>query len=81
MTEILAPAGSLEMAIAALDAGADAVYAGPKGWSRRPMESEVTEEEIELMTLYATQLKKKVKIVATTYLAPFEMPKKKKKVK
>ena len=47
MTEILAPAGSLEMAIAALDAGADAVYAGPKGWSRRPMESEVTEEEIE----------------------------------
>ena len=74
MTEILAPAGSLEMAIAALDAGADAVYAGPKGWSRRPMESEVTEEEIEQMILYANKLNKKVKIVVNTYPAPFEMP-------
>lgn len=74
MTEILAPAGSLEMAIAALDAGADAVYAGPKGWSRRPMESEVTDDEIEQMILYAHKLKRKVKIVVNTYPAPFEMP-------
>lgn len=51
MTEILAPAGSLEMAIAAIDAGADAVYAGPKGWSRRPMESEVTDDEIQEMII------------------------------
>ena len=74
MTEILAPAGSLEMAIAAIDAGADAVYAGPKGWSRRPMESEVTDDEIQEMINYANRFDKKVKIVVNTYPAPFEMP-------
>ena len=74
MTEILAPAGSLEMAIAAIDAGADAVYAGPKGWSRRPMESEVTDDEIQEMVEYANKFNKKVKIVVNTYPTPFEMP-------
>ena len=68
MTEILAPAGSLEMAIAAIDAGADAVYAGPKGWSRRPMESEVTDDEIQEMINYANRFDKKVKIVVITPL-------------
>ena len=29
--EILAPAGNLDMAYAAIDAGADAIYVGPKG--------------------------------------------------
>lgn len=73
MTEILAPAGSLEMAIAAIDAGADAVYAGPKGWSRRPMESEVNDDEIEQMIEYANKFNKKIKIVVNTYPTPFEM--------
>lgn len=73
MSEILAPAGTLEMAIATLNAGADAIYAGPKGWSRRPMESEVTDDEIGQMIEYANSLNKKVKIVLNTYPAPFEM--------
>lgn len=73
MSEILAPAGTLEMAIAALDAGADAIYAGPKGWSRRPMEQEVTDDEIAQMIDYANKLNRKVKIVLNTYPAPFEM--------
>ncbi len=73
MAEILAPAGSLEMACAAIDAGAHAVYAGPKGWSRRPMESEVTDDEIEAMIVYANKFGSKVKIVLNTYPAPFEM--------
>jgi putative protease len=34
MTTLLAPAGGLEAVGAALDAGADAVYVGLKGWSR-----------------------------------------------
>ena len=74
MAEILAPAGNLEMAIAALDAGADAVYPGPKGWSRRTMEQEVTDEDIEEMIHYANKTNKKVKVVMNTYPAPFEMP-------
>ena len=74
MAEILAPAGNLEMAIAALDAGADAVYPGPKGWSRRTMEQEVTDEDIEAMIHHANKTNKKVKVVMNTYPAPFEMP-------
>lgn len=73
MAEILAPAGTLEMAYAVIDAGADAIYAGPKGWSRRPMEHEVTDKEIESMISYANKFKCKVKIVLNTYPAPFEM--------
>lgn len=81
MAEILAPAGNLEMALAAIDAGAHAVYAGPKGWSRRPMESEVTDDEIHAMILYANEHNSKVKIVLNTYPAPFEMTIFKNKIK
>ncbi len=80
MAEILAPAGSLDMAYAVIDAGADAIYAGPKGWSRRPMESEVTDIEIEKMINYANKFDCKVKIVLNTYPAPFEMDIFKKKI-
>ena len=73
MAEILAPAGTLEMAYAVIDAGADAIYAGPKGWSRRPMEHEVTDLEIEEMISYGAKFNCKVKIVLNTYPAPFEM--------
>ena len=73
MAEILAPAGNLEMAIAALDAGADAVYPGPKGWSRRTVEQEVTDEELGIMITHANKTNKKVKVVMNTYPAPFEI--------
>ena len=73
MAEILAPAGNLDMAIAALDAGADAIYPGPKGWSRRTVEQEVTDEDLQLMISHANKSNKKVKVVMNTYPAPFEM--------
>lgn len=46
MATLLAPAGSPEAVQAALDAGADAVYVGLKGWSRGGARGELTWEEL-----------------------------------
>jgi putative protease len=46
MTTLLAPAGSLEAVGAALDAGADAVYVGLKGWSRGGSRGELDRAEL-----------------------------------
>ncbi len=46
MAVLLAPAGSPEAVQAAIDAGADAVYVGLKGWSRGGGRSELAWEEL-----------------------------------
>src|SRR6266496_3815402 len=43
---LLAPAGSPEAVLAALDAGADAVYVGVKGWSRGGARGELDWDEL-----------------------------------
>lgn len=52
MVELLAPAGSVEMVKAAVENGANAVYVGPKGWSRRrdayEMPDEVLRESVHI---------------------------------
>jgi putative protease len=47
MTELLAPGGSLEMVGAAVAAGADSVYVGPLGWSRREAAYELSHRDVE----------------------------------
>lgn len=46
MVELLAPAGSLEMVEAAVAGGADAIYVGPRGWSRRRDRYELSDDEV-----------------------------------
>lgn len=71
--QLLAPAGSVEMAVAAVDAGADVLYAGPRGWSRRPPESELTDDEIRTAIDYARDRNRELRVVLNTYPSPFEM--------
>lgn len=46
MTELLAPGGSIEMVRDALAAGANSVYVGPRGWSRREATYELPHDEV-----------------------------------
>ncbi|WP_108557948.1 peptidase U32 family protein [Arcobacter caeni] len=71
--EILAPAGNLDMAYAAIDAGADAIYVGPTGWSRRTNDSEASDKDIQLMIDYANKNNAEVRIVINTFPSPLEM--------
>ncbi|WP_210397493.1 peptidase U32 family protein [Motiliproteus sediminis] len=70
---LLAPAGSLEMAMAAVDAGADALYMGPLGWSRRPSESEMNDDDIHRAIDYANARGCEPRIVLNTFPSPLEM--------
>ena len=71
--EILAPAGNLDMAYASIDAGADAIYVGPTGWSRRTNDSEASDEDIKKMIDYANENGAEVRIVVNTFPSPIEM--------
>ncbi len=73
MPALLAPGGTLEMAVAAIDEGADIVYVGPLGWSRRPYESEMTDDDIRAAIDYAGGRGRQVRVVLNTFPSPFEM--------
>jgi U32 family peptidase len=70
---LLAPGGTLEMAMVAVDEGADIVYVGPLGWSRRPYESEMTDDDIRAAIDYAREKGRQVRVVLNTFPSPFEM--------
>ena len=46
MTELLSPGGSLEMVRRAVQAGANSVYVGPLGWSRRESSYELPHHDV-----------------------------------
>ena len=58
--ELLAPAGNLECALAAFDAGADAVYGGLKRFNARERTENFSNEEMEKLISYAHKHGKKV---------------------
>jgi putative protease len=74
MTKLLAPGGTKEMAFLVLEAGADAVYVGAMGWSRRPPENELTDAEIQEVYGWAQDHGKEVKVALNTLPAPHEIP-------
>ncbi len=59
---LLAPAGSLDAAAQAFAAGADAVYAGLKGWSRGGARGELDREQLRQCIELAHGLGRKVQL-------------------
>ncbi len=74
MTVLMAPGGSLEMARLAFARGADSVYVGPKGWSRRPTSDELDDGEIRELLDEARGMGKDVRVAVNVMPAPAEVP-------
>ncbi len=73
MAKLLAPAGTVEMAVGAIDQGADAVYVGPLGWSRRPYESELSDDEIRAVIDHGASADKEVWVAMNACPSTFEV--------
>ena len=72
--ELLAPAGSLEAFFAAMEKGADAVYAGLKEFSARAKAKNFSLSQMERMVAYAHGLGRKVYITLNTLVKEGELP-------
>lgn len=72
--ELLAPAGNRENFLAAMDAGADAVYVGAPGFNARNLARELRLEEIAAMISYCRKRNKKLYIAANSLVLERELP-------
>ena len=71
--ELLAPAGNLSCALAAFDAGADAVYAGLKRFNARERTENFSHEDMSKLLGYAGRNGKKVYITFNTLIKENEL--------
>ncbi len=71
--ELLAPAGSLDILKSAVDAGADAVYAGVGVFNARMNASNLTEDELLEGCLYAHRRGSTVYLTLNTLINSSEM--------
>ena len=71
--ELLAPAGNLECALAAFDAGADAVYGGLKRFNARERTENFSREEMGKLIAYAHKHGKKVYVTFNTLIREDEL--------
>jgi putative protease len=72
--ELLAPAGSLESFFAAMEKGADAVYAGLRDFSARARAKNLTLAQMERMLGYAHGQGRKIYITLNTLVKESELP-------
>ena len=72
--ELLAPAGSLESFFAALEKGADAVYAGLQDFSARARARNFTLAQMERMLAYAHGQNRRVYVTLNTLVKEKELP-------
>ncbi len=71
--ELLAPAGSMAAALAAFDAGADAVYCGLKSFNARERTENFTLEEMSKTIAHAHKLGKKLYVAFNTLIKDGEI--------
>ncbi len=72
--ELLSPAGSFETALAAFDAGADAVYVGLNAFSARAEAVNFSCEELSLLVAFAHGKDKKVYVTFNTVIDDIDLP-------
>ena len=72
--ELLAPVGSLESFFAAMEKGADAVYAGLRDFSARARAKNFTLAQMERMMAYAHANSRKIYITLNTLVKEKELP-------
>jgi putative protease len=72
--ELLAPAGSLEAFFAAMEKGADAVYAGLRDFSARAKAKNFTLAQMERMTAYAHSLSRHLYVTLNTLVKENDLP-------
>ena len=74
MVELLAPAGNLEMAKAAVDSGANAVYVGARGWSRRRDAYELSDDQLHEAIAIVHGGGAKLRVAINTNMQSSELP-------
>ncbi len=74
LPELLAPAGSFECLVAAISAGADAVYIGGKKFGARAYAKNFDTEEVSRAVRYAHLHKRKIYVTLNTLILDREMP-------
>lgn len=74
MVELLVPAGSVQMVEAVVENGANALYVGPQGWSRRRDAYELSDEAIRESIRIAHARGVKVRAAVNTHPTSSELP-------
>ena len=72
--ELLAPAGNLETAVAAFNAGADAVYLGLGRFNARCRAENFSADDLARLLDFAHKLKRKVYVTLNTLITESELP-------
>lgn len=73
MAKLMAPGGTRKMAFSVLEAGADTVYVGVRGWSRRGSDVELKDEEVRELCDVARAQGKQVRVVLNTMPSSVEV--------